>query len=77
MRGLYPTGLGAQATGDRLTVGFGPENPDYGQIATGAGGAWARKMEESTNIESLLSGAIKIVLDEKRCAVLDCMIGSI
>lgn len=65
------------ASGDRLTIGFGPENPDYGQIAAGAGGAWARKIEDRASMQSLIREAITVVLEERRCAVLDCIVESI
>jgi thiamine pyrophosphate-dependent acetolactate synthase large subunit-like protein len=62
------------AAGD-LNVSFGPDdslNPDYGKIAEAAGGAWARKVKRQNELEDALKEAIKVVTEEKRCAVLDC-----
>ncbi|CAL1713751.1 unnamed protein product [Somion occarium] len=77
MTGLHPSGHGSKASGARLSVGFGPDMPDYGQIAVAAGRAWARKIEERESMKSIIEEAIKIVLEEKRCAVLDCIVESI
>ena len=77
MRGIYSTGFGSTASGDRLTVGFGPENPDYGQIAVGAGGAWAGKIGKGTDIKSTIQEAVRVVIEEKKCAVLDCVVVAI
>ncbi|KAI0072213.1 thiamine diphosphate-binding protein [Panus rudis PR-1116 ss-1] len=77
MKGVYPQGHGSKATGNRLTIGFGPEMPDYGGIAAAAGGAWARKVEKNGQLKEIIDEAVKVVLNEKRCAVVDCIIESI
>lgn len=77
MMGIYPTGLGSKAVGTRLTVGFGPDVPDYSQIAAAAGGAWARRVSEPEKYRETLEEAIRVVLEEKRCAVVDCIVKSI
>ncbi|KAL4249372.1 Pyruvate decarboxylase [Abortiporus biennis] len=77
MLGVYPTGLGSKASGERLTTGFGPDAPDYGQIAAAAGGAWARRVEGLENIKKAIEEGIKVVLEEKRSAVVDCIVESI
>ena len=41
MLGVYPNSYGSTATADQLSVGFGPECPDYAQIAVAASGGWA------------------------------------
>lgn len=77
MKGIYPAGHGSRASGDRLSVGFGPDMPDYGQIAAAAGGAWAAKIELPGSEKSILKEAVRIVLEEKRCAVVECVVESI
>lgn len=83
MLGVHPTGLGSQAQGERLSVGFGPDVPDYSQIAVAASGGWAwgRRIGEDgwdqTQLKEVLTEAVEIVLKEGRCAVLDCVLDSI
>ena len=38
MLGVHPTGYGSKASGDQLSVGFGPDCPDYAQTAVAAMG---------------------------------------
>ena len=78
MKGVYPTGIGSLASGEKLSVGFGEEhNADFGGIAAAAGGAWARKVENANELRSVFDEAIKVVLEERRCAVVECVIESI
>ena len=75
--GIYPQGHGSKAPGSRLSVGFGPDMPDYSQIAAAAGGAWGRRMSEPAKLKETFEEAIRVVLEEKRCAVIDCIVKSI
>lgn len=77
LMGIYPSGVGSKATGTRLSVGFGPEMPDYSQIAAAAGGAWGRRVSEPAKFKEVFEEAIQVVLQEKRCAVVDCIVRSI
>ncbi|OBZ71335.1 hypothetical protein A0H81_08860 [Grifola frondosa] len=77
MLGVYPDGLGSKVSGQQLTVGLGPDMPDYAQIAVAAGGAWGRRVERADELQSVLEEAVRVVIQEKRCAVVDCMIESI
>lgn len=77
MLGLYPNGHGSKASGARLSVGFGPDMPDYGQIASGAGGAWAKRTEGVKQAKEAIEEGIKVVLEQRRCAVVDCIVESI
>lgn len=77
MMGIYPTGIGSKASGDRLSVGFGPDAPDYAQIAAAAGGAWASQVSDVKKFKEVIEEAIRVVLAEKRCAVVDCIVQSI
>lgn len=72
--GVHPTGLGSQATSGDLNVSFGPDamNPDYGGIAAAAGGAWSKKLMRESELEEAMKEAIRVVMIERRCAVLDC-----
>lgn len=77
MLGVHPNGLGSKASGRQLTVGFGPEDPDYSQIAVAAGGAWGKRISLASELEEAMIEAIKVVTEERRCAVLECLIESI
>lgn len=74
MLGVHPTGMGSKAQSRDLHVTFGPESPDYSQIAVAAGGAWGKKVTRPDVVESSIKEAIRVVQDEKRCAVLDMVI---
>lgn len=85
MLGVHPSGLGSQANGERLSTGFGPNVPDYSQIAVAASGGWAwgkRIAGEAgndtlqTRLEQDITEAVNVVLKEGRCAVLDCVLES-
>ena len=75
--GVYPEGLGSSVSMQQLTVGFGPDMPDYAQVAVAAGGAWGKRGEKEDDLAAALQEAIRVVLEEKRCAVVDCVIESI
>ena len=77
MLGVYPNGLGSKVPGHQLTVGFGPDPPDYSQIAFAAGNAWGRKIEKAAELDSTIAEAIQVVLKERRCAVIDCLLEQI
>lgn len=77
MMGIYPAGHGSKADGARLSIGFGPEMPDYAGIATAAGGAWGRRVSEPEKLRGALEEAIHAVSIDKRCAVVDCIVRSI
>ncbi|KAM5541140.1 hypothetical protein V8D89_005069 [Ganoderma adspersum] len=77
MMGVYPNGLGSTATGNQLTVGFGPDSPDFSQVAVAAGGAWGKRVTKADEVQSVLQEAIRVVLQEKRCAVVDVILDSI
>ncbi|KAI9464358.1 thiamine pyrophosphate enzyme, N-terminal TPP binding domain-containing protein [Boletus coccyginus] len=88
MLGVHPTGHGSDAVGDQLTVGFGPDCPDYSQIAVAAsnGWAWGRKISvdlatEDKSAEVLLqetiAEAVRVVVEDRWCAVVDCVLESI
>ncbi|KAK4704376.1 hypothetical protein P7C70_g1834, partial [Phenoliferia sp. Uapishka_3] len=70
--GVHPNGIASQATAQELNVSFGPDAPDYGGIAAAAGGAWSRKVSKASELEEAMIEAIRVVVEEKRCAVLDC-----
>ncbi|BGP11584.1 hypothetical protein JCM10049v2_007494 [Rhodotorula toruloides] len=73
--GVHPSGLGASGRTSDLNVSFGPSdslNPDYGAIAAAAGGAWHEKVLKAGELEEQMREAVRVVREEKRCAVLDC-----
>ena len=84
MLGVYPTGHGSKASGARLSVGFGPHSPDYAQIAVAAsaGWAWGKRVGHGANVGrealvNIITEAVSVVLDQRRCAVVDCILESI
>jgi len=75
--GIYPNGYGSKAAVDQLSVGFGPDCPDYSQIAVAASGGWAwgRRVDATASehvFEEVITEAVKVVVNEGRCAVVDC-----
>ena len=76
MLNVYPQGHGSKASGNQLTVGFGPDTPDYSQIAAAAGGAWGKRVTLASELETSMKEAVSVVRDEGRCAVLDCVLQS-
>ncbi|TFK88968.1 thiamine diphosphate-binding protein [Polyporus arcularius HHB13444] len=78
MRGVHPEGYGTHASGERLSVGFGQShNVDYSGIAAAAGGAWAKRVQRADELRHVLDEAVHVVIHEKRCAVVECIIESI
>lgn len=91
MLGVHPTGHGSAVPGAQLSVGFGPDSPDFSQIAvaSSAGWAWGARIgggaqgvsqsdnELLTSLQRVIQDAVRVVLDEKRCAVVDCVLESI
>ncbi|TBU37580.1 thiamine pyrophosphate enzyme, N-terminal TPP binding domain-containing protein [Dichomitus squalens] len=74
MLGVYPNGLGSVASGNQLTVGFGPDMPDFSQVAVAAGGAWGKRVTKADEVQAALEEAIRVVLQEKRSAVVDVVL---
>ncbi|KAK4057533.1 hypothetical protein OIO90_001602 [Microbotryomycetes sp. JL221] len=75
MLGVHPQGLGSQSSAADLNISFGPldsMNPDYTGIATASGGAWGRKVMKAGELDEAMKEAIRVVTQDKRCAVLDC-----
>ncbi|KAM0752659.1 thiamine diphosphate-binding protein [Meredithblackwellia eburnea MCA 4105] len=70
--GVHPNGLASKTSAQDLNVSFGPDAPDYGGIAAAAGGAWAKKVLKVDELDGALKEAIRVVREEKRCALLDC-----
>lgn len=65
---VHPHGHASRA--NAIGVEFDPA-PDYAAIAAAAGGAYARKLERPDEVEAAIAEALKVVREEKRCAVLD------
>ncbi|KAH9932830.1 thiamine diphosphate-binding protein [Epithele typhae] len=59
---------------DRLTVGFGDDSADYGGVAAAAGGAWSARVSRADALQATFEQAVKVVLEEKRCAVVECLV---
>src|SRR6185369_16403546 len=68
MLAVHPDGYAAKA--DDINVAFDPP-PDYAGIAAAAGGAYARKVQKVEEVESAIAEGLRVVREEKRCAVLD------
>lgn len=77
----HPTGYGAHLAGDALSVGFGPACPDYAQIAVAASAGWAWGTRVAGGGRAALEGAlaegVRVVVEEGRCAVVDCVLESV
>jgi acetolactate synthase-1/2/3 large subunit len=68
MLAVHPEGYASKAKD--IDVAFDPP-PDYSGIAAAAGGAYARIVKKVDEVESAVAEALKVVREEKRCAVLD------
>jgi acetolactate synthase I/II/III large subunit len=68
MLAVHPAGYGSQASD--IDVSFDPAS-DYGGIAAAAGGAFAREVLRSGDLDAALTEAFRVVRQEHRCAVLD------
>lgn len=84
MLSVHPSGHGSRTDGSKLSVGFGPDCPDYSQIAVAASGGWAwgKRVGAGDNsgklaLEETISEAVRIVVEEGRCSVVDCVLESI
>lgn len=84
MLGVHPRGHGSKASGTQLSVGFGPHSPDHAQIAVAAsaGWAWGNRVGDKVDkgrhtLLDVIEEAVKVVLDQRRCAVVDCILESI
>ena len=78
MLGVHSDGLGSRVSGERLSVGFGVDgNVDFGGVAAAAGGAWGRRVERADELRGAFEEAVRVVMQEKRCAVVECVLASI
>jgi acetolactate synthase I/II/III large subunit len=68
MLAVHPDGYASKA--QDIDVAFDPP-PDYSGIAAAAGGAFARIVKAVDDVEPAVAEALKVVREEKRCAVLD------
>lgn len=71
MLGVHPEGYGSREAD--IHIAFDPV-PDYAGIAAAAGGAYARKVEHAEDVEPAIAEALRVVREEKRCAVLDMVL---
>jgi len=68
MLAVHPHGYASQA--QDIDVAFDPP-PDYSGIAAAAGGAFARIVKSVDDVEPAIAEALRVVREEKRCAVVD------
>jgi acetolactate synthase-1/2/3 large subunit len=68
MLAVHPDGYASKA--QDIDVAFDPP-PDYSGIAAASGGAFARIVKAVDEVEPAVAEALKVVREEKRCAVLD------
>jgi acetolactate synthase-1/2/3 large subunit len=72
MLGVHPEGYGSREAD--INIAFDPI-PDYSGIAAAAGGAYARKVTNVDEVESAIAEALRVIREEKRCVVLDVVLG--
>ena len=65
---VHPDGYASRAAD--IDVSFDPP-PDYAAIAVAAGGAYGRTLRHPREVEDAIAAALRVVRDERRCAVLD------
>jgi acetolactate synthase-1/2/3 large subunit len=71
MLGVHPEGAGSQEAD--LNIAFDP-SPDSGGIAAAAGGAFARRVTKVEDLEYAIAESLRVVREEKRCAVVDVLV---
>jgi acetolactate synthase-1/2/3 large subunit len=69
---VHPQGYAARA--NDLGLNFVDPEPDYAGIAAAAGGAHARSVKSVEALEATLAEGVRVVREEKRCAVIDVKI---
>jgi hypothetical protein len=74
---VHPSGATSRAPTANVHVTFGPETPLYADIATAAGGAWGKRVTKYAELKSAMAEAVRVVREEKRCAVLDVVLKTI
>jgi acetolactate synthase-1/2/3 large subunit len=72
MLGVHPDGYGSREPD--VNIAFDP-SPDYSGIATAAGGAFGRKVDRVEDVEPAIAEALRVMREERRCAVLDVVLG--
>ncbi|MCI4592377.1 thiamine pyrophosphate-requiring protein [Sphingobium sp. BYY-5] len=65
---VHPEGYAAHA--ESLDTSFDPA-PDYVGIATAAGNGWGRQIKDPAEIDSAIAEALRVVREERKCAILD------
>ena len=65
---VHPAGFASRA--EDLDTSFDPP-PDYSAIAAAAGGAFARIIKRPEDVEAGVAEGLRVVREERRCAVLD------
>ena len=68
---MHGSGQASKAKPADLHVTF-DQPPDYGAIAAAAGGAWAKIIKRADEVDEAVREAVRVVREDKRCAVLDC-----
>lgn len=68
MLAVHPQGFASKAKD--IDVAFDPP-PDYSGIAAAAGGAFAKIVKSVDEVDPAVAEALRVVREEKRCAVLD------
>ncbi|KAI0376732.1 acetolactate synthase [Hypomontagnella monticulosa] len=61
---------------DRVMTSITP-SPEFGKIAEGAGNAWWRQVTSVSEVDDACKAAIKVIREEKRCALIEVVIDSI
>lgn len=62
--------------GDDLMVSLSP-SPSFGIIAEGASGAWWTVVEDADRVDSAIAEGIRVVREERRCALIEVVIPKI
>lgn len=70
---VHPSGYASKA--NTLDIAFDPP-PNYSAIAAAAGGAYAAEVRTPEEVDGAIAEAMRVVREEKRCAVLDVWLPS-
>lgn len=67
---------GMHTLGDELYTSITP-SPNFGKIAEGAGDAWWARVERRDEVDGICTEAVRMVMEERRCALVEVVLDRI
>lgn len=70
---VHPSGSASKAKPSNLHVTF-DQPVDYVGVAAAAGGSWGKVVKRMDEVDAAVREAVRVVVEEKRCAVIDAWV---